>query len=347
VTTMTSVRAYLLVALASCASAPPAALETDRIDNEWPHAANNIAPLDPEAIWSDGDYVRYRVASNADGKLREWQLEFSLPELPPDISLTKYPGHRQYADPASKTIRMRNAFPNSMSDKATGKRSFRYARSAPMRVTCTRLDGTGEVAVDVSTQHQAHVWLSSVDAKPGLALSFLFGVLMKVDRLMEELIAVVRPPSMLSVLTNGMKIYVGLELHRPEQIEVLQVDTPLGRVPAYWLPATITANNQKALDCRFLITWVQSPLLLTVGVLRIEGHHPDDPEKRIVAHLIDAQRGDPIAAKATNNELGPKGVHTGMTEREFLTMVAQPIHDRYRLHHPTRTESADLVRAAV
>ncbi|MFT4515861.1 MAG: hypothetical protein ACI89X_001441 [Planctomycetota bacterium] len=103
----------------------------------------------------------------------------------------------------------------------------------------------------------------------------------------------------------------------------------------------ISANGQKVLDCKFLITWIQSPLLLTVGVLRIAGHHPDTPERRIVAHLIDARRGSSEAN--VSKSLGPLGVRIGMTELKFLTAVAQAPVVRYRLHHPDGKESVDLV----
>tara|TARA_R110002094_G_scaffold10233_16_gene19982 strand:- start:1010 stop:2212 length:1203 start_codon:yes stop_codon:yes gene_type:complete len=329
--------------LAACSSAPITPLEADNLASPWPHAAPSIDALDPEAIWSAGDYVRYRVESNATGERREWQLELALPELPPEITAAQYPGFMRYADPASGTVRMRNAFANSLSNEKPGSRAFRYVRDADYRVTCTRLDGTGSFVITVPMQAQAHVWQSTVDAKPGLGLSFLFRVLMQVDRLMEELLDIVRPPSMLSVLSNGMKVYVDLELQQPDPLEVIEVETPIGRVPAFWLPATITANGQPALNCRFLITWIQSPLLLPVGVLRIEGHHPDNQDKRIVAHLIDARRGDPDAATKRSNELGPPGIHRGMTEPEFLAQAGKQPIQRYRLHHPQRNESVDLL----
>jgi len=61
----------------------------------------------------------------------------------------------------------------------------------------------------VPTQVQAHVWQETVDTDPEFGIDFLFRALLQVRRLLDELLDVVRPPSVWSVIGNGMRVYGG------------------------------------------------------------------------------------------------------------------------------------------
>ena len=67
------------------------------------------------------------------------------------------------------------------------------------------------------------------------------------------------------------------------------------------------------------MTWKRSPLLLTVGVLRIEAHHPGDPTKRLSARVIEAERGTPPLT--IPGDLGG-GLRVGMPEAQVAISLA-------------------------
>lgn len=293
----------------------------------WPHTAGagGFDTLDVDAIWSPGDFARYWIESSAGGEHRSWTIEFALPLLPPPLAPPFGP---TFADAASGFVRMTNATSHTLGDHKQGYWTRYCHYPVALRIRLQRHDDGEQFTVDVPTQVQAHVWQQRVDTEPTFGIDFLFRVLIEVDRLLDELLLVVKPPSAWSVFQNGMRVDVGLELQPPAQLQVFEVDTPFGRQPAFWLPATLRANGQEALACRFLITWRRSPLLLTMGVLRIEGRHPDDPNRWVQVQLVAARRG--AEQVVDRDRLGP-GLRRGMTEQEFVAAVHGTPGDRYRV----------------
>jgi len=292
-------------------------------EKPWPplQEAGGFDSLDPDAIWSAGDFVRYAIEATAEGATHAWTLELALPTVPgpaPERFLSGF-------------VRTRSAISNTKRDKATNTHFTWYAwYPVALRLRLEKAR-TGEVfTTEVPTQGHAHVWQQRVDTNAEFGIRELFWHLLEVDRLLEELLAVVKPPSMWSVVGNGMSVSVALKLHRPDVLEVIEVDTPFGRVPAFWLPATLMANGQEALECRFLITWRRSPLLLSMGVLRIEGRHPDDANRRVDVHVIAARRGQADQVP-DRDDLGPAGVRKGMSEPAFVAALDGKFVQRYRV----------------
>ncbi|MEZ5962208.1 MAG: hypothetical protein R3F56_00050 [Planctomycetota bacterium] len=290
----------------------------------WPALPADAAcdELDEDAVWSAGDLVHYRIEATTGQTPRTWSLEISLPELPEPLR------EPQFADTVSGFLRVANAHNQVLTD-SSGRSLTRYSRAPVVlrvRLTC---DQSGEaIATDVATVAEAHVWQETVDTRPEFGIHFLFHSLLRVDRLLGELVAIVRPPSAWSVIGNGMRVGVRLELHADLRSPVVEVATPLGLVPAFWLPGTLYANEQRALDCRFLITWRRSPLLPSLGVLRIEGHHPDDDGKRVLATVVAARRGR--YAAPDRDDLG-MGLRKGITEAEFVAALGGRRDTVYRV----------------
>lgn len=323
----------LLAALAGCvavAAGEGGMAPFDAHAETWPHSdgAGGFDRLDVDAVWSAGDFARYWIESAAGGERCTWTIELSLPSVPGPLTAPFGP---QFGDPASGFVRAANALSQTESGSVDRSIWARYCwYPVDLRVQLQRHEDGECLEVVVPTQAQAHVWQPRVDAEPTFGIDFLFRVLIKVDRLLDALLSVVKPPSTWSVLQKGMRVEVGLELHPLPQPEVFEIDTPFGRQPAFWLPATLRANDQVALECRFLITWRRSPLLLTMGVLRIEGHHPDDPGRWVTVQLIAARRGsEPVIDR---DRLG-RGLRRGMTEEQFVAAVHGTAGDRYRVRN--------------
>lgn len=300
-------------------------------------------PLDRDAIWGEGDRVVYRVESNASGELVGWTLALSMPTLPE-------PGAAwAVADPVAGYVRVlapRQSFAGEggLSDVPA---YILYFDDAALHVRMTRED-TGEVFdTVVESDALAHVYSESVASFPDLGIRDLLLVLLKVDRFVDELMEVVQPPSVMSVILAGGQVRLSLDFQVERRnagevppIESEIVDSPFGPVEAFWLPMTLLANGQPALECRFLITWRHSPLLPSAGVLRIDAHHPAEPERKVAAWLVEARRGR--GAEPDRDALG-LGFRRGMSEAEALTLAFNTVGERRVARPSDPSNSKDRV----
>lgn len=280
--------------------APPAGWE----------GAGPMDPMDAAAIWGVGDSVAYAVDVTAPDLRRHYTFTLTIVGLPPPRSVD-----RCMADPVHGRVLT-----------ATARQNFQWGPvlalhhwgEAAIRARLVGDDGTD---CERTFQHEAtaHFHQESMDVGCLVDTRELFRSLLGLDCMLEELLTVVRPPSAWSVLTRFGRIQVALDWPRAPHAAIVEEDTPLGRVPTLWLPVTLDANGQPALDGRVQFTWKRSPLMLSAGVLRIEAWRPDDPTRRVTVRLIGAVRGTP-ADVVPPDALG-HGLRVGMTLAEANAVV--------------------------
>jgi len=146
----------------------------------------------------------------------------------------------------------------------------------------------------------------------------LFAALLSLDCMHATLMRVIRTPGPLSVLAHFGRVEIGLEWQEVERLQYRGEETPLGVLPTTWLPITITANGQPALDGRVQFTWKRPPLLLSAGILQVEAWHPDDATRRVTVRLASARRGTPPDAPDPTDLC--RGLCVGMTTSEVLAL---------------------------
>lgn len=172
----------------------------------------------------------------------------------------------------------------------TGDLDFRIAFGlAKSRMLVEIFDQDGQL---IASREREALALNTIEqdvlvaSTPGLLspLLELISDTPELESFMKEVIAL---PSLLSLVRHGgLRTIVTLDFSTEFRTRSMH-----GPLEVYGDRLTIEANGTLALDARAFHTWRQSPLLLTAGIIRVEGHHPTDPERRVVLEVVGAERG--------------------------------------------------------
>jgi hypothetical protein len=318
--TRAPVFAWLLTA-AACSGVERAA-DWHRHTAPPPGAFDAPGPFDAMAsdgIWGVGDRVAYTIDVDAAGTQQRFTFTLTTTQLPPSSPDGSFLAHPVHGRVLTRSTYGQWGHPtwNAETRRYEGARYHGWGR-ARLRAELSADDGTrhsGEFDSDTFA-----FWYADDVRHGGLAgVHELFVALLGLDAMHATLLRVIRPPSAWSVVRNLGSVRLGLEWPETGPIPVEPQVTPFGELPTVWVPFTIVANGQPALDGRIQFTWKHPPLLLTAGVLQIEAWHPDDPTRRVVVELASAQRGTPADAPHPD-ELG-HGLRCGMTHAEVLAVT--------------------------
>lgn len=240
----------------------------------WQGRAATLPALDSERVAQVGDHVVYEVVQHREGDVARWSFSIELEALPPA---------RLAGDDEMNRTRHGNYF-------AVGHEGVREFVSyyGDGRVRIAMHDpGVAPVKKSVAAFVLLHTEQADLQKSAEYGVVRLLEVVLQTDFAFERLLEVVRIPSLRALASRLGRIEI--EARFPEEgHERVLVDTPVGRVPAVWIPMTLNANGEPALDCRLLVTNKQWPLLLSMGVLCLEACHPDAPERRVTVRLVDA-----------------------------------------------------------
>ena len=277
--------------------------------------ASRFDPMDAEALWSAGDRVVYEITSEIGSRRYRWEAALRLPVVPG----LGFESDFLPPDPVSGRVMTRSAIHMYTAFKRQVACVIYRNPITPVQVTVTDKRNGEVFGSEVRTQGVAHLWQQSVTSGAGFGVVKLLNVMQRTKHLFQLLMEVVKPPSLASILRKFGSISLRAKL-KTENLTVVSRVTPFGTLPTVWVPVRISANGEPALDCQFLVTWIRSPLLLSVGVLRIEARHPDDPRKLVVVRLIEAKRGSPGNARQSN-DIGNPLVHAGMSRAETARLL--------------------------
>ncbi|HLQ37151.1 MAG TPA: hypothetical protein VK348_05095 [Planctomycetota bacterium] len=288
-----SLRASSWLAVAACASCSTFTRDPDWYRpaeapaSNW--AAGELAVMDQEAIWGVGDEVCYEIViDSGDQHRRLWFTLTNTAIEPPVRAESALP------DPISGMVRTYSAHMHFESRDEQGQPlSLLVSYDGRARLHARLADERGRACeATFSAPTMAHLAQQDVGQACYEGVGDIIGILCKIDCFLDELLLVARRPSLASILVRFGRVAV--ELRWPQAAaETVEQDTPFGRLPTLWVPATFDANGEPALDGRVQFTWRRSPLLLACGVLQIELWRPDDPRQRVTIRLVGARRGVP------------------------------------------------------
>jgi hypothetical protein len=259
-----------------------------------------------DGIWGVGDQVVYTVDVDDAGTHHGFTFTLTTTKLPPSD-----PDRMGFAHPMHGRVLTYTC----EYDWQLNPVCYEGRGQATMRAELCSDDGT-HCSGEFEAEAFAHRFVDDIREGINDGVQPLFAGLLGLDCLHATLLRVIRAPSAWSVVRNFGRITIGLDWHRIEHLEFVDEATPFGVLPTAWLPITISANGQAALDGRIQFTWKRPPLLLSAGVLQIEAWHPDDAKRRLTARLASARRGTP-ADIPDERDLG-LGVKRGMTIAEVF-----------------------------
>ncbi len=271
--------------------------------------ARPAEPLDAAACWRVGDRVVYEIVVDAHGESERYEFALSIEALP---------------EPRQSAVDPHPIHGWVICDRATWRYQWaprqvlHHFGEATVRVEVSRPDGRREHSV-FSQVTTANLHQAKVDDTLLLGVNEVVASLLRAECVFDRLLDVIRKPSIGSVIRRLGRVEVAVQWPPREERTVFQQDTPLGQVPAVWQAVAIDANGEPALDGRVLFTFKRAPLLLAAGVLSIEAWHPDAPQRRVTARLIEARRGaetEPI----DHRRLG-RGLRIGMPLEEACALL--------------------------
>lgn len=247
---------------------------------------HGVAALDTERVAQVGDFVRYEVeVHSGDAFVHRWSLDLELLVLP---DARRFPKKARSFDPVSGRLRTkRGSWAHTKLGELLDQEVVTYRGDGVVRVRLTDQEG-GVAESEVSAGVFMHVWQRESTHLTPLGVDDLLRAMLRVDFTRSRLLEVIRTPSLLSLAKNLGQVSVMLGFPGELPAAVMQ-DTAVGRVPVVWVPMSLDANGEPALDCKMLMTWKQWPLLLSAGVIQLEAHHPDDPLKRVSVRLVEAR----------------------------------------------------------
>ena len=288
-----------------------------------------------DAIWGVGDRVVYAIDVDDAGSHQAFTFSLTTTKLPPSD-----PDSLVIAHPVFGHVMTRSGYDEWQHDPV----AYSGCGIATLHAELRSDDGQS-CGGDIEAELLSHWWVDDMAIGMQAGVFPLFRGLLGLDCMHATLLRVIRAPSAWSVLANLGSIRIGLEWLRVDALRYEDQQTPFGVLPTTWLPITISANGQPALDGRVQFTWKRSPLLLSAGVLQVEAWHPDDASRRVTVRLASACRGAPPDAPA-KDDLG-NDLTVGMTVAEVLAVkggVLGEEHARGRFADGRRVE---LVRFEV
>ncbi|HEX6810582.1 MAG TPA: hypothetical protein VF384_03060 [Planctomycetota bacterium] len=301
-------------------------------------APGPFSPMDDAAIWGVGDRVVYTIELDDRGARRTFTFTLTTTALPPpeaDAFVLAHPVHGH--------VLTRSAVNGWQHGPVIAYEGF---GDVTLHAELEGDDGS-RCEGDLVVESLAHWWVEDLRVGLWSHVHGLFAALLGLDCMHAALLRVIRLPTTWSVLASFGRIRVALTRKHLDDVPLVDQDTPLGRLPTAWLPMTITANGQPALDGRIQFTWKRSPLLSTSGVLQIEAWHPDDPARRVLVRLASATRGTPPDGPDPT-DLG-FGLRVGMTVDEACAVLrgeVEKVHARGRLADGRDVELIQLTAPA-
>lgn len=285
---------------------------------DWPESAppppgafaapGPFSEMRADAIWGVGDRVVYSVDVDDGGVHHAFTFTLTttrLPPVDPDGIVIAHPVHGRVVTRSARDQWQHNPIAYSGDGMAT------------LQAELAGDDGTA-CGGSIEAELLAYWWVDDMGVGMTVGVHPVFAALLGLDCMHSTLLRLIRAPSAWSVIRNLGHVRVGLEWLPVDKLHYVEQETPFGVMPTAWLPMTITANGQPALDGRVQFTWKRSPLLLSAGVLQIEAWHPDDATRRVTVRLASACRGEPPDAPAAT-DLG-NGLSVGMTVSEVLAL---------------------------
>lgn len=271
-------------------------------------AAGPFDAMASDGIWGTGDEVVYTVDVDDAGVHHVFSFTLTTVQLPPvdpDGIVIAHPVHG-------------HVMTRSSSDSWQHE-PIAYAGEGMAKLHAElRGDDGSSCGGDFEAELYAHWWVDDMAIGMQTGVWPLLMGLLGLDCMHAMLLRVVRPPSAWSVLSKFGRVHIGLQWLPVTELHYVDEATPFGVLPTTWLPITITANDQPALDGRVQFTWRRPPLLLSAGVLQVEAWHPDDAKRRVTVQLASARRGTPPDAPAVG-DLGNE-LTAGMTVAEVLAV---------------------------
>jgi hypothetical protein len=300
--------ALLATLAAACGSVDRPADWSQRLPPP-PGAFAAPGPFDPMAIdgiWGVGDQVVYAIEVDEPGAHHGFTFTLTTTRLPPSRP-----------DPLADAHPVHGHVLTRSSHDFWQLRPVAYLGTGPGRLRADlRGDDGAACGGEIEAELFAHFFVDDMAIGMTTGVHPLFAALLGLDCMHTTLMRVIRAPAALSVLAHFGRVELALEWQEVERLEYADQETPFGVLPTTWLPFTIRANGQPALDGRVQFTWKRPPLLLAAGVLQVEAWHPDDASRRLRVRLASAVRGTPPDAPAAD-DLGVC-LTAGMTAGEVL-----------------------------
>lgn len=287
-------------AIAACASPPPPAAPA--ID---PAVLGDAAfdPVAADAPWQPHERATLRVELHEGDRVREWSI--ALDVLAPPTEEFRVTGVRYSIDDervqlfsqalqVATLVRERGSerleADTSMIPELFLRRGFFDLAEETLRLS----GGDGEfseeegAALSKEARHQyAYLFVQGVGG-----LAALLQVVQRSESLSDVLWAVVRKPSWLSVLFRGGSVELSIDADFSKAERVASgLPPPLDGLPAYAIPIELTLNGSPALACRMIACPPGPPLRLLGGIVRLEGVHPDHPQRRVVVSVVGGRLG--------------------------------------------------------
>jgi hypothetical protein len=108
------------------------------------------------------------------------------------------------------------------------------------------------------------------------------------DSLSKVLWAVIKKPSVFAVLFGKVTLGIDPDFERAV-LESAGLPEPLAELQAFRLPIHVDINDERALEAELLACPSKPPLHMAAGLIRLEGSHPEHPERRVVIELVGAR----------------------------------------------------------
>lgn len=242
-----------------------------------------------------GDEVTYELTLDQSARSRRWTLRFVVVEVEPLDSAQPVPSS-QGVDRDGESARFSTAR-TWMDIYVTDDDPARPARVTRDSIRTdhlvTGLFFAAEVLERVLRAMAGHEEAEIDGEVFGNALgSFMavMEVLQDNDELAPILWEVIEKPSVWSVVTQGVRLGLSMDVAKPWTTGI-----PEAAGPAFRLPVSLSVNDQPALRVSALVVESRAPITTGAGILSLVAERPDGSGTRARMRLIGARRAAPAA----------------------------------------------------
>jgi hypothetical protein len=263
--------------------------------------AAGFDPLDPTAEWRERDRALLRVelhdTSRGSARVRGWSVALGIAEPPGPIGPVQRSWYEIDGERIEQTSRLLptlvlvRAEDAEEVDVSVSELPELYLRRGLFEL-CAELERLRALAEPAEPSQATRNELAGLQAHGILALVSFLRLMQENESLADVLWTVVRKPSWIKVLLQG-GVRLSVEANFDASMRIATpLQPPLDALPAYAIPLSLALNGREALVCRLVVCPPEPPLRLVAGIVRIEGTHPDHPERRVVVQLQGARLGD-------------------------------------------------------